>query len=516
MSSNVPSKCKICQLAVSEGNDTCLLHTPMLNEADYEEYELCVSNHIIRKNNNHLLSHLESNDGFSEVCPEEIKEFIFHGKKSGNAVEFFSTRADVVLSDIFIHKTREKSLLSLLRECKNNFSFDLCVFYDEIENIGVNPHLGGELARLSFNKCEFKSKVVIEEDLSFEGCALFEDCCFSSVVISGFESARNYPLFKGGRVDELIEFKESKLDDLVYPGCSLMVLGDIIIKSSSFSGLVDFDYSDPRSINLEDSAFSKGFTIKRKEGSKLLNSILFNNVRFDGVAEIHGFRTRRASFLNLDSAKLFAFEKIEVLEQVVFEYATFQGHATFRGTKFLGGLDLDRANFSGEANFLGVDADGGNIANTTRETYRLIKHSFDKIGNHLEANKFFAKEMDKYREEVSGNKSLPLWDRAVFHINKNVSDFGQNYLLSIGWLLLFMVGYFYTFVLHRHFRLIHAKPSCDVFDNGYDTVNCLASGMIPFKGFLTNGMELFSLVFYIIFAVLVWQTVVALKRHTRR
>ncbi|MBE0506904.1 MAG: hypothetical protein IBX50_09335 [Marinospirillum sp.] len=297
---------------------------------------------------------------------------------------------------------------------------------------------------------------------------------------------------------------------------------DLDIKDSYFKERVSLNGGRFSSIFFKGLKFAGKFEIKY--GSDKYNlpppfCIKISNVDFLGVSDFNGAPINELEFRRVDFRGFFAFEDVGVIDkgcQGLFEYVTFHNHATFRGAKFLGGLNLDRANFSGEANFLGVDADGGNIANTTRETYRLIKHSFDKIGNHLEANKFFAKEMDKYREEVSGNKSLPLWDRAVFHINKNVSDFGQNYLLSIGWLLLSMVFYFYTFVLHRHFGLIHPKPSCDVFGNWYDKVNCLASGMIPFNSFLTSGMELLSLLFYMIFAVLVWQTVVALKRHIRR
>ncbi|SFB80035.1 hypothetical protein SAMN05660443_0207 [Marinospirillum celere] len=373
-------------------------------------------------------------------------------------------------------------------------------------------------ALVGFQKCDFKSGLSLTAYCKSLFFPAFINCCFSSDVtsenekegisigFSGCDFKGNMMSFKGISSDE---------DAVIINSYNI---GRFYLKGASFKGGFKVSGSKFNYFSKNDAVFEK-------------------NVCFD-----------RSSFCFLEMHhvnfnQLFSFERNLVSDKgkkSVFGNVMFNSHAIFREAIFSGGLDLDRANFSGEANFLGVDVDGGDIANTTRETYRLIKHSFDNIGNHLEANKFFAKEMDKYREELdeertrfsdvfrhsqngttfagrcgrwaSGmNSKIP-----IYWLNKIFSDFGQNYLLSVGWLLLFMVAYFYTFVLHRHLGLLHSESSCDVFGNWYDKVNCLASGMIPFKDFLTQGMELLSLLFYLIFAVLVWQTVVALKRHTRR
>lgn len=46
--------------------------------------------------------------------------------------------------------------------------------------------------------------------------------------------------------------------------------------------------------------------------------------------------------------------------------------------------------------------------------------------------------------------------------------------------------------------------------------NRFTSSIIPFKNILKEGMEFISLIFHIIFVSLVWQTIVAVKRHTQR
>lgn len=408
------------------------------------------------------------------------------------------------------------------------------------------PGILSLFGKIWFQDCFFyeASSELIEVEVFYDGCeflndwhvdqlaalsnvygAMYAKCIFKGLVESPLPSFINgveqkleikSPLFSACFFDKNISFRRVRFvsdpfrDISEFNSCSCVALHSCQFENgvyfSGFSGLSSGKIK----------AIKCGFSGKFNAHALKVMEIRLLDCDFKGVAVFSGSKFNFFKLVRCVFYGFVDFEGSEFVDNVVFDSVAIEKLSSFRKAKFFGGLDLDRANFSSEANFLGIDADGGNIKNTTRETYRLIKHSFDKIGNHLEANKFFAKEMDKYREEVSDNKTLPWWDLAVYRVNKGVSDFGQNYLLSIGWLLLAMVFYFYAFVLHRHMGWLHTEPSCNVFGNTYDKLNCLASGMIPFKGFLTNGMELLSLVFYIIFAVLVWQTVVALKRHTRR
>ena len=47
-------------------------------------------------------------------------------------------------------------------------------------------------------------------------------------------------------------------------------------------------------------------------------------------------------------------------------------------------------------------------------------------------------------------------------------------------------------------------------------LNDIVKNILPFKKILKEGMEFISLIFYIIFSTLIWQTIVALKRLTKR
>ncbi|EKN5934533.1 hypothetical protein DVQ16_19505, partial [Yersinia enterocolitica] len=88
---------------------------------------------------------------------------------------------------------------------------------------------------------------------------------------------------------------------------------------------------------------------------------------------------------------------------------------------------------------------------------------------------------------------------------------------SIFWIIIFSVFYYLLTLGHDSNLLYTLIPSenekIKLISNIF---NGIASSIIPFKSLLREGMEFISLLFYIIFASLIWQTIVAVKRHTRR
>lgn len=70
---------------------------------------------------------------------------------------------------------------------------------------------------------------------------------------------------------------------------------------------------------------------------------------------------------------------------------------------------------------------------------------------------------------------------------------------------------------HEGNLLYNLVPSAnEAISSVSNVLNGIAANIIPFKKLLREGMEFTSLVFYIIFASLIWQTIVAVKRHTQR
>ena len=196
----------------------------------------------------------------------------------------------------------------------------------------------------------------------------------------------------------------------------------------------------------------------------------------------------------------------------VFLYATFISFVNLRNTKFICGLDIEHINLKEAPNFLNTEIEP---QYTNRETYRIVKNSFDIIGNHIAANKFFVQEMRKYKKELKGSN---LWqEKFIFFINEKASNFGQSYLRPVLWLVCFSVIYGLIIYGYNQNTLYEICPPANDYISYVTTkLNYVAKSALPFKSILQEGMELISILFYIIMASLVWLTIVAIKRHTKR
>jgi hypothetical protein len=81
----------------------------------------------------------------------------------------------------------------------------------------------------------------------------------------------------------------------------------------------------------------------------------------------------------------------------------------------------------------------------SRDIFRQLKFVNDSQGNIIEANRFYAEEMRRYKNEIEENpEKFSFQDRAIFWLNEKVSNFGQNYFLPIFWFfvitMLFIIG----------------------------------------------------------------------------
>jgi|GEM_PF-3513158 len=89
-----------------------------------------------------------------------------------------------------------------------------------------------------------------------------------------------------------------------------------------------------------------------------------------------------------------------------------------------------------------------------RDTFRQLKHVNDQQGNYIQANKFYALEMEKYGEEVSPSKNFQEW--LVFVISKNLSNFSQDWTKPIAWFL-FMSVFLYNFLILYTIDLVQVR-----------------------------------------------------------
>lgn len=207
-------------------------------------------------------------------------------------------------------------------------------------------------------------------------------------------------------------------------------------------------------------------------------------------------------------------------EKLCFMYITFENFSHFRRAVFSKGLDLDYSNIQKEMNFFGIKGldTEQSIKNTSQETYRIIKYNFDKIGNTIEGNKFFSLEMKKHKDELFDSSwKENIQKKIVFWLNEKISNFGRSYVKPIIHIFVFVLCYKYIIDGTVSSFLDTYVPSFNNLINQIGNfLNSLVKDINVIKKILTKNYEFISFLFHIAISVLVWQTVVAIKRNTKR
>ncbi|WP_323587670.1 pentapeptide repeat-containing protein [Aliarcobacter butzleri] len=131
------------------------------------------------------------------------------------------------------------------------------------------------------------------------------------------------------------------------------------------------------------------------------------------------------------------FTKTVFKENINFHYTTFDKLAIFKNLNFEKNLNLEDTIFKDKTKFLKLEAD---VAN--RETARIIKDSFEKQNNIIEANKFYALEMEKREKELDFKKDFFEW--FVFKIHGLSSNHSQDWTLALFWII--NLTFFYSYL----------------------------------------------------------------------
>ncbi len=401
----------------------------------------------------------------------------------------------------------------------------LCEFEEEhsVQNYPFFPN-NPELP--IFRECTFGGSVDITGEFSKHitfSRIVFEDCKFKGKL------ELHSCCFEGGM---LFNNTEKNLE-----------LPNLIIENSMFKTAFKLNNVKTDTVFIGDTEFHQKFEFK----ASAAETLEINNTNFKVVSDFFestfsSFCIQKSVFEGFAAFEYteFGIENLYSDEPVLFKYVTFQEFSNFRHAKFHDGLDIEKSNFSQPPNFLGA---GVPLRNTPRETFRIIKHSFDIVGNYIEANQYFSKEMKKYKESFS----LPWWksgEALVFHINDSVSNFGQSYIKPALWLALtlFLVFLFksdislsflsnpkgipnmnhnilvpfYEGVIRPLSQTILAPIIDGFFKPILSFLNQLLRELTPLNKVLDEGNEFISFILHIVIATLTWQIIVAVKRLTKR
>ena len=310
---------------------------------------------------------------------------------------------------------------------------------------------------LQFNDCVFNKEPIVKneaiESISFYDCIFdcdvynllkkysktiltikFVNCTFSRVMMNSTsnDNALNSFTINAGSIQQL-EIHNKTLTNEFYinkqynKNENITIINELIIRNTIFQENFKLHNCQINKIYIEDvnfekhadfykSNFKQGFEYNKIDDTEKDDlNIYFKAINFKGLA---------------------IFGDCTFQEKLIFKWVTFESFSHFRRTKFYKGLDLDYTNIQEEMNFFAVERLDSKASknNTSQETYRIIKHNFEKIENKIEANKYHALELEKRKVD----KETPLSEKLVLQLHCFTSRNGTNWWIPL--LLIFFVG----------------------------------------------------------------------------
>ncbi len=408
--------------------------------------------------------------------------------------------------------------------------FEDCIFSEDNLNVNADKYYFGNCIFQSRHLFHiFPTSSIFPQD---KNLPVFWNCIFKTDVVlrNNFESTSNK--FKGVvfidcdfKCELLIEGVTVSENLFRNTETFIQKIKKIIISNSTFEQKLLLNKVKTNDIIIKDASFKSKLEVKESE----INTFVFKNSNVDKVFDAYKtifkkFKMEKCIFEDFSGFEFVEFGDINNQDEsyiTLFKHVTFKNTSNFRNAKFFSGLDLENINLSTDIqpSFLKVEFYG---YNTNRETFRIIKKSFDEVGNHIEANKYFSEEMKVYRREVEKKESnVDFWTKAVIILNDEISSFGQSYEKPI--ILLILVAIIFTSIKSIHIYIYellseYVYKYIPCLESLSNSINEVAKNILPFSSLLekSQGIELISLLFYIVFSILIWQIFIAVKRKVIR
>ena len=206
-------------------------------------------------------------------------------------------------------------------------------------------------------------------------------------------------------------------------------------------------------LNLEHSKFYQ--KVKIQECS-IKTETSFFNTSFKELADFYRTKFDTVIFERTDFEKISVFSEVKFNKGVDFKYVKFLGKSIFRDTVIKEKLNLRNTIFDDDANFLDItsierppssDNNDEFIGETTpikvenRETARVIKDFYDKSNNIIEANKFYALEMQEREKELNIDKKSTFFDWLIFKMHRMASNYSTNWSQALFWIVFLSMMY---------------------------------------------------------------------------
>jgi len=447
------NKCSVCELGFEDEyfdieQNKCILHC----EKD-DWYE-------IKDNKKDWSKSTEKVKLFWEKIQEDLKEIDEHrySKYILNNVKFP------------IFQAEQNNSTSTISTILNNLTGDFYLakrdsLFDETDETKRSSELINTL-EIEFNNCEFLDIANFEKYL-FKQDIIFSKCTFKNEI-------------------KLNKQQKNRISFLECPE-----IKSLDVSKTIFEQKVEF----------------KNCVIK---------SCNFENTRFKKVCDFHKTKFHCNSFAKTTFEDIVVFTEAEFYKDIDFKYTTFKKLAQFKDTVFEKTINLEDSIIKEEINFLNIKnknnekLKSSNMAN--RETARIIKHSFEKLDNIIEANRFYALEMEKRGKELFSKlieyKFSVFFEWLIFCVHKRTSNHSQNWLLALIWIVIFSI------------LGIANELSCSLYTFYYsdDKFNEIAKSFYNniFKFKNKENITAYSLFIKIFMGYLIYQFIISIRQNTRR
>lgn len=531
------AQCKIdgCEREVFNDKDKCALHV------EKNEYSMDYQSGLLSEFYNQLVEYLLDYFWRNFNLPKRnFREFL----KDTAAINLQQHQnLSAILKDISFpyHDSRDFFDYEKLLKKFGSIHFDACKFYtNDLElgniklfyqdcefkkdwNLRSNPLLEN-YHNYQYQACKFNQEVYNDENKSPFGCGLFYLCDFQGKLKLRNKTVKR-SLFRYAETEKYFNIPKVEIDNCVFEDKvfdptseSVFSIKELVINKCRFEK--DFILSNGQMdlFSCESSTFNDRLYFQNNRLKKLIiEKVSFNKPSDLTSTHFGEFLIKDSTFreyVYLNECELGTLELLEdTTKPARFVNVNFMSFINFRKAKFRSGLSIRDVNFNDAPNFLNVTiAD----QNTDRETYRIVKNSFDRIQNYIEANEFYQKEMMKWREELKLEKSK-WWLRALLFLYAKFSNYGLDFIKPIKWI--FILAGLYTLLIHSY-EENWLYPSWSPFNSALNSIftlmNTIAKNVIPFNRWVYGGIEALSLLFYLFFASLIWLVILAIKRNTKR
>jgi hypothetical protein len=363
----------------------------------------------------------------------------------------------------------------------------------------------------------------LNDSLRFElsQLALFDQCWFYESLRISDHHASNQALDQYNTVLLDCEFKRLFCDGLDLNTRLLAlkhnpenepVYDSLHFQSCAFNRPVELNGLRAKSLVIDDTTFAAKVVLDGGRVSVLIIARSHFESMFSAAkSKFEVFKTRDVSFgfiASLTGAKL---------RRAKFRRSVFSGVLDLSGARIFRSLAFLSCVFEKPSNFLGVVFVEPALVKTQRETFRIIKQAFEASGNVIEAQRFYAHEMDAYRRELAVDKNAKTSERWLLGFNRWVSNHGQSYWRPIVWILAAIsLLQFLKVAQEKAWLYAFCEPCNPCFLKVSHMLNGLVKDLPLFKHLVIEGIEFLSLLIGLLMSAFIWQALVAFRRYAKR